>query len=303
MSTLKYGALASLLLLVPLAAGCDSSSKSEATPSVSATSGAKTDDTALRDLEQQRGARVGVFAVDTGSGRTFGYRQDERFAFDSTFKALACGALLHAHPLSSGFFDQVQHFTKDELVANSPISNTRVDSGMTASELCHAAITVSDNTAGNQLLKLLGGPQALTAFLRSIGDQTTRMDRWEPDLNTNIPGDERDTSTPAALAADYRALVVGDALAAPERAQLTDWLLATSTGGERIRAGLPADWKTGDKTGTGDYGTANDIAVTWPTGNAAPLVVAVLTTKPDQAAQSDNSLVAAAAKEAVGAVR
>ncbi|WP_433565093.1 class A beta-lactamase [Nocardia sp. CA-151230] len=304
MSTLKYGALVSLLLLAPLAGGCGRDSKTEAVVSgPTTTSGAVTDKAALRALEQQHGARAGVVAIDTGTGKTIGYRQDERFAFDSTFKPLACGALLHAHPLNSGFFDQVIHFTPDKLVANSPITSTRVDTGMTVAELCQAAITHSDNTAGNQILELLGGPPAVTAFLRSIGDQTTRMDRWETELNTNIPGDERDTSTPAALADDYRKLVLGDALAEPERTQLTAWLLANTTGDARIRAALPADWKTADKTGSGDYGTANDIAVTWPAGGAAPLVVLVLTTKPDQAAAADNPLVAALAKEAVAAIR
>ncbi|MTE17060.1 class A beta-lactamase [Nocardia aurantiaca] len=294
----------SLVLLAPLVGGCGGDSKSEATRSGPTTAvSAVTGDAALRALEQQHGARVGVVAIDTGTGKTLGYRQDERFAFDSTFKPLACGALLHAHPLNSGFFDQVIHFGADKLVPNSPITSTRLDTGMSVAELCEAAITRSDNTAGNQILELLGGPQAVTAFLRSIGDRTTRMDRWETELNTNIPGDERDTSTPAVLADDYRKLVLGDTLPEPERTQLTTWLLANTTGDARIRAGLPADWKTADKTGSGDYGTANDIAVTWPASGAAPLVIVVLTTKPDQAAPADNPLVAALAKEAVGAVR
>ncbi|MEC3957017.1 class A beta-lactamase [Nocardia sp. CDC153] len=302
MSTLKYRALASLLLLAPLA-GCGTDTKSDAAQPSSTTISVATADAALRALEQQHGARVGVVAIDTGTGKTLGYRQDERFAFDSTFKTLACGALLHAHPLGTGFFDQIIHFTAADLVTYSPVTGTKVDTGMTVTELCDAAITHSDNTAGNQILKLLGGPSALTDFLRSIGDQTTRMDRWEPDINTNIPGDERDTTTPTALAEDYRKLVVGDALAEGERTRLTAWLLANTTGDTRIRAALPKDWKTGDKTGTGDYGTANDVAVTWPAGGGAPVVIAVLTTKPDQAAAGDNPLVAAVAKEAVDKVR
>ncbi|MFC7425830.1 class A beta-lactamase [Nocardia tengchongensis] len=280
---------------------CGTDSKNEAAHSGSTTTPATTD--ALRNLEQQHGARAGVFVIDTGTGRTVGYRQDERFTFNSTFKGLACGALLRAHPLQTGFFDQVIHFTADKLVSASPVTSTRVDTGMTVTELCDAAITRSDNTAGNQILELLGGPQALNDFLRGLGDQTTHMDRWEPDINTNIPGDDRDTSTPAALAEDYRRLVLGDVLAQPERTQLTAWLLANTTGDARIRAGLPADWKTGDKTGSGDYGTANDVAVTWPAGGAAPLVIVVLTAKPDKAAEYDNPLVAALTTEAVRAVR
>ncbi|MFE3820357.1 class A beta-lactamase [Nocardia tengchongensis] len=301
MPTLKTLALASLLVLTPLLGACGTDSKNEAAHSDSTTTPATTD--ALRNLEQQHGARAGVFVIDTGTGRTVGYRQDERFTFNSTFKGLACGALLRAHPLQTGFFDQVIHFTADKLVSASPVTSTRVDTGMTVTELCDAAITRSDNTAGNQILELLGGPQALNDFLRGLGDQTTHLDRWEPDINTDIPGDDRDTSTPAALAEDYRRLVLGDVLAQPERTQLTAWLLANTTGDARIRAGLPADWKTGDKTGSGDYGTANDIAVTWPAGGAAPLVIVVLTAKPDKAAEYDNPLVAALTTEAVRAVR
>ncbi|MEV0463713.1 class A beta-lactamase [Nocardia tengchongensis] len=288
-------------MLTPLLGACGTDSKNEAAQSDSTTTPATTD--ALRNLEQQHGARAGVFVIDTGTGRTVGYRQDERFTFNSTFKGLACGALLRAHPLQTGFFDQVIHFTADKLVSASPVTSTRVDTGMTVTELCDAAITRSDNTAGNQILELLGGPQALNDFLRGLGDQTTHMDRWEPDINTDIPGDDRDTSTPAALAEDYRRLVLGDVLAQPERTQLTAWLLANTTGDARICAGLPADWKTGDKTGSGDYGTANDVAVTWPAGGAAPLVIVVLTVKPDKAAEYDNPLVAALTTEAVRAVR
>ncbi|WP_458686719.1 class A beta-lactamase [Nocardia tengchongensis] len=288
-------------MLAPLLGACGTDSKNEAAQSDSTTTPATTD--ALRSLEQQHGARAGVFVIDTGTGRTVGYRQDERFTFNSTFKGLACGALLRAHPLQTGFFDQVIHFTADKLVPASPVTSTRVDTGMTVTELCDAAITRSDNTAGNQILELLGGPQALNDFLRGLGDQTTHMDRWEPDINTDIPGDDRDTSTPAALAEDYRRLVLGDVLAQPERTRLTAWLLANTTGDARIRAGLPADWKTGDKTGSGDYGTANDVAVTWPAGGAAPLVIVVLTAKPDKAAEYDNPLVAALTTEAVRAVR
>ncbi|MGW2665380.1 class A beta-lactamase [Nocardia tengchongensis] len=301
MPTLKTLALASLLALTPLLAACGSDTKNEAAHGDSTTTPATAD--ALRSLEQQHGARAGVFVTDTGTGRTVGYRQDERFTFNSTFKGLACGALLRAHPLQTGFFDQVIHFTADKLVSASPVTSTRVDTGMTVTELCDAAITRSDNTAGNQILELLGGPPALNDFLRGLGDQTTHMDRWEPDINTNIPGDDRDTSTPAALAEDYRRLVLGDVLAQPERTRLTAWLLANTTGDARIRAGLPADWKTGDKTGSGDYGTANDVAVTWPAGGAAPLVIVVLTAKPDKAAEYDNPLVAALTTEAVRAVR
>ncbi|WP_433680543.1 class A beta-lactamase [Nocardia sp. CA-119907] len=289
------------MALLPLIGACGGESTGPA-PAAPTTVAAAAQ---LSGLEQQHEARLGVFAVDTGSGKTVGYRQDERFAMMSTFKTLACAALLREHPLATGYFDQIIHFTEADVAAagGSAVTGTRIESGMSVSELCDAAITRSDNAAGNELLKLLGGPQALTQFLRSIGDQTSRLDRWEPQLNTAIPGDERDTTTPAAIAADYRALTVGDALAAPERERLTAWLVATTTGASRIRAGLPAEWKTGDKTGTGDYGSANDVAVTWPSGGAAPIVLAVLTTHTGPDAKADNALIAEATKEAVTSVR
>ncbi|NUP28584.1 MAG: class A beta-lactamase [Nocardia sp.] len=253
------------------------------------------------DLEAAHDARLGVFAVDTADGRSVAYRDGERFPMASTFKGLACGALLHRHPLSSGFFDRVIRYPRTDLVENSPVTEQHVDTGMTVAALCEAAITVSDNTAGNQILKLLDGPAGFTAFLRTLGDDISRLDRWETELNTAIPGDERDTTTPAALAADYRALVVGDSLAEPERAQLTSWLVASATGANRIRAGLPADWTVGNKTGSPAYGSALDIAVAWPPGRA-PLVIAVLTTRSEQDAEPADALVAAAARAAVDAL-
>ncbi|MFE1592045.1 class A beta-lactamase [Nocardia sp. NPDC058705] len=278
--------------------GC-SSNDVEPAPSTSTTASAAP---VFADLEAKYGARLGLSVVDTGSGATVDYREGERFAMGSTFKGLACGALLQAHPLATGYFEQVIHYTAADIVVNSPETEKHVDTGMTVSAICHAAITVSDNTAGNLVLRLLGGPEGLTAFLRTLGDTVTRLDRWEPELNTAVPGDERDTTTAAALAADYRALVLGTALAAPERAQLTEWLLASATGAKRIKAGLPADWKVGDKTGTPSYGSALDVAIAWPPGRQ-PLVLAVLTTKPDQNAEPSNDLVAEATRAAVGELR
>ncbi|MFI1237469.1 class A beta-lactamase [Nocardia salmonicida] len=250
------------------------------------------------DMEAKYGARLGLSVVDTGSGATVDYREGERFPMASTFKGLACGALLQAHPLSTGYFDQVIRYTAADIVVNSPETEKHVDTGMTVTALCDAAITQSDNTAGNMLLRLLGGPEGFTAFLRTLGDTVSRLDRWEPELNTAIPGDERDTTTAAALVANYRALVVGTALPEPERAQLATWLKASKTGAKRIKAGLPTDWIVGDKTGSPAYGSALDVAIAWPP-NRAPLVLAVLTTKPDQNAEPSNDLVAEATKAAV----
>ncbi|WP_067714055.1 class A beta-lactamase [Nocardia yamanashiensis] len=285
-------ALTACALTVTAACGTDSGST---TPTTSAN---PTATTAFADLESKHAARLGVFAIDTGNGRTVGYREGERFPMASTFKGLACGALLDKHPLSSGYFDQVIHYPATDLVDYSPETEKHVDTGMTVAELCKAAITLSDNTAGNQLLKLLDGPAGLTAYLRTLGDATSRLDRWETELNTAIPGDERDTTAPGVLAADYRALTVGTELPEAERAQLKSWLVASTTGGNRIRAGLPAGWTVGNKTGSPAYGSALDVAVAWPP-NRAPIVIAVLTTKSEQQAEPDNALVAAAARTAV----
>ncbi|MFC4375067.1 class A beta-lactamase [Nocardia halotolerans] len=250
-------------------------------------------------LESKYDARLGLSVVDTGSGDTVSYREGERFPMASTFKGLACGALLQAHPLATGYFDQVIQYTPADIVVYSPETEKHIDTGMTVAALCDAAITLSDNTAGNLVLRLLGGPAGFTEFLRTLGDTVSRLDRWEPELNTAIPGDERDTTTAAALAADYRALVVGDALPEPERAQLTSWLRASATGADRIRAGLPADWVVGNKTGTPAYGSALDVAIAWPPGRA-PIVLAVLSTRSEENAEPSSEIVAEATEIAVG---
>ncbi|WP_282783698.1 class A beta-lactamase [Nocardia sp. CC201C] len=296
----RFVAVAAVSALVVVGTACGSDTGSGAAATSSATTS-----TAVADpfaaLESERAARLGVYAVDTGSGRTVAYRDGERFPMASTFKGLACGGLLHHHPLSTGYFDRMVRISRDELVEYSPVTEQHVDTGMTVAELCEATITWSDNTAGNKVLELLGGPSGFTDFLRSIGDQVTRLDRWEPELNSAVPGDERDTTTPAALAADYRALVLGDVLGEPERAQLKSWLIANNTGDKRIRDGVPADWTVGDKTGTPAYGGALDVAIAWPPG-LAPIVIAVLTGKTEQDAEPDDALVADATRAAVAAL-
>lgn len=297
----RFAAAALAVSTLSAAAACDSHPGTTVATDTADTTTQVVTDQPFAALEAEHGARLGVFAVDTADGRSVAYRDGERFPMASTFKGLACGALLHEHPLSSGFFDQVIRYPPTDLVEYSPVTEKHVDTGMTVAALCDAAITVSDNTAGNQILKLLGGPTGFTAFLRTLGDNTSRLDRWETELNTAIPGDERDTTTPAALAADYRTLAVGDSLAEPERAQLNSWLIASTTGGNRIRAGLPADWTVGNKTGSPAYGSALDVAIAWPPGRA-PVVIAVLTTKSEQDAEPDNALVAAATRAAVEAL-
>jgi beta-lactamase class A len=277
--------------------GCSAAPAASPPPPTTSTSRAPApaDPAPLQAVEAQFGVRLGVSAVNVHTGQTMSYRDGERFPLLSTFKAYAAAALLHEHALSSGYFDKVLHWTEADLLPNSPTTSERVATGMTISELCAAAITVSDNTAGNLLLKELGGPAGLTAFAREIGDEESRLDRWEPELNTAVPGDARDTTTPRAWAFVLRSLVLEETLETPERQQFTEWLLANKTGDERIRAGLPAGWRTADKTGTGSYGTANDVGVVW-TPDGTPIVLAIMTSKPTEDAESEGAPIAAAAK-------
>lgn len=232
----------------------------------------------LGQLETISGGRLGVCAIDAGSGVTITHRADERFPMCSTFKVMAAGAVLAQSEQTAHLLEQVIHFPAAELVSYSPITEKHLGDGMTVSALCAAALQYSDNTAGNQLIKLLGGPAGVTAYARSIGDSEFRLDRWETALNSATPNDLRDTTTPSAMAHSLQTLVLGNALQEPRRKQLKDWLCGNTTGGKRIRAALPTDWKTGDKTGSGSYGTTNDIAVFWPSGRK-PVVLAIYYTQ------------------------
>ncbi len=242
-----------------------------------------------------------MYALDTGSGAVLTHRAEERFPITSTFKALAAAAVLRRAAGEPGLLDQRRRWTRAEVVDNSPVTAEHVADGMTVAQLCDAAITRSDNTAGNQLLALIGGPPGVTAFARTLGDPVTRLDRWETELNVVPPGELRDTTTPAAMAANLRALVLGDALDPAGRTRLTGWLEANQTGGTRIRAGLPTGWRVGDKTGGGARGEVNDIAVVWPPGRS-PLVLAVYTVPADPASDQGGPTVAEAARLVVAAL-
>lgn len=242
-------------------------------------------------IEAARGGRLGVAVLDTGSGRRAGHRQEERFPMASTFKFLASAAVLARADAGRERLDRRIAYGRQDLVPYSPVTERHVGAGMTVAELCEAAMVTSDNTAANLLLAALGGPPALTAWLRGIGDQATRLDRTEPDLNEARPGDPRDTTTPAAMGSDIRALVLGDVLASGSRARLEQWLRGNRTGDARLRAGLPAGWTAGEKTGSGRFNSANDIGLLWPPGGAAPVVVAAyLTQGPSDPKQRDAAL-------------
>ena len=228
-------------------------------------------------IEAAYGGRLGVAVLDTGTGARLGRRSAERFAMCSTFKLLACGAVLARVDSGKDNLSRQIRFAPSDLVTYSPVTAKRVASGMTLGELCEAALTRSDNTAANLILVSLGGPAAVTAYARALGDQVTRLDRIETELNEATPGDPRDTTTPEAMLGNVNKLVLGEALSASSRQQLTTWLLANKTGGARLRAGVPSNWRVGDKTGAGEHGTTNDVGVLWPPSGKPVIVAAYLT--------------------------
>ncbi len=258
---------------------------------------------AFAALESRYGARLGVFAVDTsatsGSETTIAYRPGERFAFASTYKALAAGILFKQS--TEDELDHTIHYTESDLVDYSPVTEKRVASGMTVREIIAAALQYSDNTAANLMLDQLGGPAGLTESLRSLGDTTTRVDRPEPGVNEAIPKDPRDTTTPTAIAGDLRSFLLGGALATPRRSEMTTLMLGNTTGAPWIRAGVPSTWKIADKTGNASYGTRNDIAVAYPPGRA-PIVIALLSDRGTVDAASDDGLLADVTRVVVGAL-
>jgi beta-lactamase class A len=255
----------------------------------------------LAALEARSGGRLGVVAVDTASGVRIHHRADERFPFCSTFKVVLAGAVLARSVHTEGLLLRRMTYGKDDLVSHSPVTGKHVADGMTVAELCRAALQYSDNTASNLLTGLLGGPSAVTAFARAIGDSTFRLDRLETALNTALPGDPRDTTTPAAMARTLQSLALGDTLPASLRTQLQDWLRGNTTGAKRIRAGVPDAWQVGDKTGSGAHGTSNDIAVLWRP-ERAPIVLTVYFTQPEPDAQWNDGVIAAAARIAADAL-
>jgi beta-lactamase class A len=249
----------------------------------------------LAKLERTLAGRLGVFALNTANGKQLSYRGDEYFPMCSTFKVVLASAILKHSTQIDGLMQQRIKYQQSDLVTYSPITKQHLEDGMTVSALCAAAIQYSDNTASNLLMTILGGPGAVTTFARSIGDRQFRLDRWETALNSAIPGDRRDTSTPNAMGLSLQRLALGDALEPRLQLQLRIWLQGNTTGATRIRAGVPADWQVGDKTGTGDYGTANDVALLWPP-RRSPVVVAIYTTQGEKDAKARNDLIASAAR-------
>lgn len=240
-------------------------------------------------LERRHGGRLGVAIRNTGSGRRVAHRGDERFLMCSTFKLLLAAAVLQRVDQGEEKLDRRIVFGKDALLEWAPVASKHVGApGMTISDLCGAAITQSDNTAANLLLKQIGGPQAVTAYARGLGDPVTRLDRMEPVLNRH-DGD-KDTTTPLAMIGDVHKLLLEEALSSASRERLTNWLLANRTGGDSLRAGLPLDWREGDKTGSGETAT-NDVAILWPP-QRKPLLVAAYYENPAAPAKARYNVLA-----------
>jgi beta-lactamase class A len=229
---------------------------------------------AIRALEAKLGGRIGVAALDAGSKARIAYRADERFPMTSTFKMLAAAFVLARVDRGDEDLERRILFSPDDLVPYSPATKDRTHGqGMSLAELCEAAVVLSDNTAGNLLLASFGGPAGLTNYVRSLGDDITRLDRTEPTLNEAAPNDPRDTTSPAAMLETMRQILIGDALKLHSRERLLRWMRATQTGQARLRAGFPKDWVAGDKTGSGENGTANDVAVA-VRPNGVPVLIA-----------------------------
>jgi beta-lactamase class A len=241
------------------------------------------------ELEARLEARIGAVIRSRQTDLQWAHRAEERFPMCSTFKLLASGALLARVDAGQERLDRIVRFEKADVVDYSPITQSQVGGdGMTLAQLCEAALTHSDNTAGNLLLEHVGGPAGVTEFARTLGDTLTRLDRWETELNEATPGDPRDTTTPAAMAHCMDALLFGDALSASSQQQLSDWLIANKTGDAKLRAGMPTSWRIGDKTGGGNHGTMNDVAVIWLPGRE-PLIVSIYMTETSASFEDRNA--------------
>jgi beta-lactamase class A len=216
-------------------------------------------------MEKQLGLRIGIAALDTGSGNSIFYRESERFLMCSTVKVMLVAATLARVDAGREHLDREIHYQKSDLLEYAPE-------------------TTKNLAPANLLFAGVDGPAGLTGFTRKLGDSRTRFDRIEGALNT--PDGERDTTMPSAMLANLKDVLLGDVLSAGSRKQLTDWMIACSTGLTRLRGGLPANWRAGDKTGSGGNGQLNDVAILWPPGNRAPVLVCAYTegNKPSDAA-------------------
>jgi beta-lactamase class A len=219
----------------------------------------------LESYERESGGRIGVYAENLTAGTKLTWRADERFVMCSTFKASLAACVLARVDRGEEQLAAMIPYGKADLLEYAPVAKQNLAAGaMSVTEMCKAIVELSDNTCANLLLSRIGGPAALTAFWRTLGDTTSRLDHNEPELNRSPPGNPHDTTTPAAMANNLRRLVTGEALSQASRAQLTDWMVNCKTGANRLRGGLPGNWKIGDKTGNNGKDASGDIAIVWP---------------------------------------
>lgn len=247
---------------------------------------------AVTNAETELGARIGLAVHDLETGKRWEYKSNERFPLSSTFKTLACANVLQRVDLGKERMDRVVRFSESNLVTYSPVTEKHVGrKGMSLAALCQATLSTSDNSAANFILQAIGGPKALTKFLRSIGDDTTRLDRWETELNEAVPGDKRDTTTPIAMVTTLEKLLVGETLSIKSRQQLVAWLKGNEVGDALFRKGVPNDWIVADRTGAGGYGTRAITAVMWPP-NRKSIVAALYITETDASFEERNAVIA-----------
>lgn len=294
--------LAICLMAMVALIGC--AKETDSSESTSQSNNEETNQTIDNDfarLEKEFDAKLGVYALDTGSGKIIDYQADERFAYTSTFKPLAAGAVLKQNSFEE--LNETVTYTEDDLVTYSPITEKHVDTGMNLLEISEAAIRYSDNTAGNLLFNELGGPDGLEKAMREIGDNVINSDRTETNLNEAKPGDVRDTSTPKALATSLQAFALDDQLLSESKQDmLLEWLKTNTTGDSLIRAGVPEDWTVGDKSGAGGYGTRNDIGIVWPP-DREPIVIAILSNRDTEDAEYNDDLIKQATEITVDALK
>ena len=231
----------------------------------------------LEAYERESGGKVGVYAENLATGAKLAWRADERFVMCSTFKASLAACVLARVDRGEEKLDAMISYGKADLLDYAPAAKENLAAGaMSVTDMCKAIVEISDNTCANLLLARIGGPASLTSFWRSLGDTVSRLDHYEPELNRSPPGDPNDTTTPAAMVGNFRRLVIGDALSTKSRAQLTEWMVNCKTGANRLRGGLPSNWKIGDKTGNNGKDASGDIAVAWPKPDA-PILIATYT--------------------------
>lgn len=243
-------------------------------------------------IERQLDARVGFAAYDLETEQRWEYNADQLFAMSSTFKTLACAVLLQRVDEGSEQLERRVEVSASDIVTYSPVTEAYADNReISLFELCEATMTTSDNTAANLILQAIGGPQAVTAFVRELGDSVTRLDRWETELNEAAPHDERDTSTPNAMVSNLEKLVVGNALSPQSKNQLREWLVNNEVADGLFRSQMPDEWVIGDRTGAGGFGSRSITAVIWPPGRE-PTIVAFYITETDASFEERNSAIA-----------